>query len=178
MPYFTIFHWLLLAIVILVFILVSLIFTKITNNTKHFATITFFVGVFMIALFIFISFEIDKITKRVVIEKISYRKVNLGESFKVSGIIYNKGKFRVNYCKLRVRFFENNLNFDKLSKNIYKPRGFGELESIKTKSGMVEKVVKISSRLNPGEKKRFSFFVRYNKALSGNIGFSYKLTCR
>lgn len=92
MAYFTVLHWLTLAILLVLFILISIIALKQTNR-KILLSMLFSNFLVITTLAVFSMFVLDKYTKQARLEDMTQKRVLITESLVLSGKIRNIGHF-------------------------------------------------------------------------------------
>lgn len=106
MSYFTILHWIVLLILLVVFILFCVIALKQTDKKILFSML--FSNFIVIAMIAVLSmFVLDKYTKKAKLENITQKRILMTETFTLSGKIRNIGNFDIGKCKLKVKLVSN-----------------------------------------------------------------------
>lgn len=177
MTYFTLLHWLALAIVIVVFILSVILVLRNEQEKSPFSTI---LAIAFIALlfFAFSIYGLDKYTKLARLENVVQKKVLINESFSISGQIRNVGNFTIGKCTLEVKVSNDSLEkssdgplfvpksaFDNLFK---RDNGINAIDTTKD--------FVIAENLNKGEMRNFTVFMRYPPSFVKPY-IRYELSC-
>jgi glucan phosphoethanolaminetransferase (alkaline phosphatase superfamily) len=104
--YFTILHILALAFFFLLFVVLLILSLKETRK-KVLAAMIFSNVLVVSMLAVFSMFVIDKYTKKAKLENVTQTRVLITESFVLSGVVRNIGKFDISKCYLNVKLVNN-----------------------------------------------------------------------
>ena len=164
MAYFTILHWLTLAILLVLFILISIIALKQTNR-KILLSMLFSNFLVITTLAVFSMFVLDKYTKQARLEDMTQKRVLITESLVLSGKIRNIGHFSIGKCKIEVRLVNDALTASTVSgSKVFTPNaGFDFFSKSKrdTKPSTIIKEFTIAKNFNKGELRNFSVSLKY-----------------
>ncbi len=177
--YFTLLHWLVLGIFILLFFLVILLILRNESEKSPLQAILVTLLVFILIAG-FSLYSLDSYTKVARLDNVSQKKILLNESFVITGQIQNIGNFTIGTCRLEVKLSNN--SFDKLggtdaplfvTKSILdglfkKTPVANDIETTKT--------FVIAEMLHKGEMRNFSISMRYPPSFS-KPSLRYELSC-
>jgi hypothetical protein len=180
-PYFTILHWLTLAFFLILFIFLTFLSVKAANNSVKLLLSMIFAS-FLVTSFgaVLGIVVLEKYTKKAELLDVKSRRVFLNETLVVKGRVKNIGKFKINYCKLKIKLVNNGWG-SKIQKGaFFKPGGlniFGSKDKKEQKPNTIEATrIIVKNGLRPGEIKNFSVIMSYPPYFS-NTYINYKLYC-
>ena len=178
-PYFTILHWLDLLFFLILFIFLVILSVKAAgNNIKVLISMIF--ASFLVTAFggVLGIIILEKYTKKAKIIELKQRRVLLNETLVLKGRVKNIGKFKINYCKLKIKLV-NNAWGKKIEKGAFFKSGglsiFGSKEK-KVKPNTIEMTKVIVRDLDPGVIKNFSTVIPYPPYFK-NTYLNTKLYC-
>ena len=178
MTYFTLLHWFVILIIILIFSLV-LVLTIRNNDGKSSLLAPILANVFIMSIFaVFAIYGLDKYTKVARLENITQKKVLINESFSISGQIRNIGNFQIGQCILEVKI-SNELSENTGSGSIvFEPKSaFDNLFSRESTSTVeTTKEFVIAENLHKDEMRNFTVFMRYPPSFAKPY-LRYELFC-
>jgi len=177
--YFTIVHIITLAILFIIFIILLILSFKETRK-KVLAAMIFSNFLVISMLAVFSMFVLDKYTKKARLENISQTRVLINESFVLTGMVRNIGKFDISKCILNVKLVNNAITGNKLNgSTVFKPNsGFDFFSKKKNeKKSTIIKDFVIARNLKVGELRNFSVSMKYPPYFQ-NTSLVYKLRCR
>ncbi len=176
--YFTILH--IIALIFFFILFVALLILSFKETRKKVLAAMIFSNFLVIATLSFFSMLVlDKYTKKAKLENISQSRVLLTESFVLSGVVRNIGKFDIYKCYLNVKLVNNPVTANTLNgSTVFKPNGFDFLTNNENeRKSTIEKSFLIAKDLKAGEFKNFSISMRYPPYFE-NTSLVYKLKCR
>ena len=179
MTYFTILHWLVLAIVSLFFILITILVLRNQQEKSPVSTLIV-MFVLMVMVFVISIFGLDEYTKVARLENVSHQKVLINESLVYSGQIRNIGGFTIGKCKLEVEIFSDRVG-EAGSTALFTPKSiFGDFftnTKENDENAPVSKTFVIAENLKKGELRNFSVSMRFPTGLKKPT-IRHELTCR
>jgi len=179
-PYFTVLHWLTIAFFLILFIFLTFLSVKASNNNIKLLLSMIFAS-FLVTSFgaVLGVIILEKYTKKAVLLNVENRRVFLNETLVVKGRVKNIGKFRINYCKLDIKLVNNGWGSKLSGGAFFKPGGlnvFGFKEKKQQKPNTINETRVIVKKLLPGEIKNFSVIIPYPPYFR-NTYINYKLYC-
>ena len=177
MAYFTILHWIAIAILLILFVLFSAMALKQTN--KKILISMLFSNFIVIAMIAILSmFVLDKYTKKARLESVTQKRILMTETFTLSGKIRNVGNFNIGKCKLEVKLVNNAISGGDVSgSQIFSPSGsnFFSLKKNDRPSTVIKEYI-IAKNFKKGELKNFSIAMPYPPYFQ-ITSLRYKLYC-
>jgi len=179
LPYFTILHWLDIAFFLVLFIFLTILSVKAAKDNIKLLVSMIFTS-FLVTTFLGILglIILEKYTKKAVLLNVEQRRVLINETLVLKGMVKNIGKFKINYCKLRIKLVNNGWGGRIKPGTFYNPGDlslFGIKEKSKPSTVIYTRYI-ITNGLNPGEIKNFSVIVPYPPYFQ-NTYLNYKLYC-
>jgi len=167
MTHLTIVHYLVLAIMVLLFILtVVLSFREKRLRIRHSMIITSFVSFTLISGFLMMA--LDKYTKKAEIRSLKNTRVLMNEQIIYSGYAYNAGKYTIGKVELEIKLVNRgHVTGNVKAGSFYKPSGFldfiggGETAKRKDRPQTIVKTFVVARDLKPGKAKYFSVRMPY-----------------
>ena len=167
MTYFTIIHYLVLGVLLLLFAL-SVIVSMREKRAKIRHTMIFFSFIVISMLGVFLMFAVDKYTKKVEIRNLKNTRVLMNEEIIYSGYAYNKGKYTIGKVELEIKLVNNGHATGRVKgTNFYRPSGLseffggGEIAKRKERPQTVIRTFVVAKNLKPGKAKYFSVRMPY-----------------
>ena len=159
MMHFTILHWIVVAIFVLLFLVLSLLSLR-EKKTKTVLTMIFSSLLLTVAAAVISLIVLDKYTKKAKILTYTTQHDLARESVIVRGIIQNTGSHEIGYCNLEVRVSRNPRG-SRVSSYFTPTKSFDFLSKKGGKTNSVTVEEEIAQNLKPGEKKKFYLSVRF-----------------
>lgn len=176
---FTFLHWIVLAVIILLFILFLILIIQ-NHDGKSSLIAPILTDLFTMSIIaIFSIYILDKAIKVAVLENVVQKKILLNESFSISGQIRNAGKFELAKCTLEVKMSNNSVEKTGTDGAIFVPKSaFDALFKSSSDEFTIDttKEFVIAEDLYPGEIRNFTVFMRYPASFSKPQA-RYELTC-
>lgn len=177
MIYMTAVHWIIVAIFLLIFILLS-IFSAREHNPKTMAGMIF--SSFLLVAFGlgFSLFALDKYTKKGKLVSVTQNRDMGKEVVRIRGKIKNIGKFNIGYCTLEVRMSNDTSSYGNRKKSYFTPsKSLGGLFGEKDiKSNLVTDDFTAVEDLEPGKSKSFVVTMDYPPHFV-NPKYKYQIFC-
>ena len=176
--YFTILH--IAALVFFFILFIALLILSFKETRKKVLVAMIFSNFLVITTLSFFSMLVlDKYTKKARLENVTQSRVLLTESFVLSGVVRNIGKFDISKCYLNVKLVNNPVTGKNLSgSTVFKPNGFDFLSNSENeRKSTIKKSFVIAKNLKAGEFRNFSVSMRYPPYFK-NTSLVYKLKCR
>jgi heme/copper-type cytochrome/quinol oxidase subunit 2 len=159
MMHFTVIHWIVIVVFILIFILLAVLAQKELNKRTR---ISLIILSFLISLIgAIVSFLIlDKYTKKAKIINHSTQRNYNKESVTIRGKIKNIGKFYIAYCTMDIKIV-NKVVYKKRKNFMYKTSSIGDMfKSRGYKKNYLKTSVKAVEDLKPRLSKNFSVSIK------------------
>ncbi len=159
MIYFSILHWIIVSIFLLIFLLLSFLSMK---EKKKNVIISMIISSFIVTLFagVISIYVLDKYTKKVKILSYSTRNDPKHESVIVNGTVKNIGRYKVGYCTLELRI-SNSMSGRYAKTSYFTPNSSFDFFSSKPKKKNIVKIEKdIVYNLSPQKSKNFVMIAR------------------
>lgn len=165
MEYFTPLHWLALAILALLYIILAILMVRNTEKSSLLAT---FLVLLLILGFTFLA--LDNYTKTAKLENVTHQKILINETFSITGQIRNIGKFAIGTCVLEVKITQD-LQEKILEGSMFKPNSgiknlFKWNSSQKEPQIATKKKFVIAKNLKPREIRSFLVSMPYPPTLT------------
>jgi len=168
-------HWIILAIFVLLFMVLSLLSLK-EKNTKVMLSMvlsSFIVTVFAAFLSLYV---LDKYTKKAKILSYATQEDRVHESVIVRGIVKNIGEYEIGYCDLAVRV-SNTMGKGTRPNAFFKPsNSFDFSGGGSSKENIIVHEETIVEHFLPTKEKKFIVYVRYPSYFE-KPQYKLKLTC-
>lgn len=177
MTYFTLFHWIAIVIIALLFSLI--LWLTIHNNEGKSSLAPILANLFITVLFTsFIFYALDKYTKVARLENMVQKKVLINESFSISGQIRNIGQFEIAKCTLEVKIFNASLERIGANSAIFVPKSALQNLFKRENNPIIETTKKfvIAENLHKGEIRNFTVFMPYPPSFEKPYT-RYELSC-
>jgi hypothetical protein len=179
MTYFTVLHWLALAIILILFIL-FLILTVRNHDGKSSLLPPILTNILAMSILGFFTFFIlDKYTKVAELENIVQKKILVNESFAISGQVRNIGNFQIGRCSLEVKVSNGAIEKTGTDSAIFVPKSVFDTLFKRSSDDIVVETTKtftIAENLHAGEMRNFTVFMRYPPSFSKPYT-RYELSC-
>jgi len=168
MTYFTVLHWIVIAIILTLLGLVSYLIVR-NGSEKNPLPAILTAVLFFILIAIMSLYVLDKYTKIARLENVSQKKILINESFSISGQIRNVGNFTIGECLLEVKISNGSLEVNSdgplfvpksALDNLFK-RNNSNINTIETSKKFV-----IAEDLKKAEMRNFTVFMRYPPSYS------------
>ena len=180
MSYFTILHWIVLLILLVVFILFCVIALKQSSKKILFSMLfSNFIVVTLIAILAMLV--LDKYTKKAELENITQKRILMTETFTLSGKIRNVGNFDIGKCKLKVKLVSNAMTGGNVQgSQIFTPSGLGFFNFFGSKEDdrpttVINEFI-IAENFKRGELRNFTVAMPYPPYFQKPF-MNYKLSC-
>jgi hypothetical protein len=158
-----------------------MLLAKKTMDKKLFLPVLISVSLVTLLGSVFSIFVLDKYTKKgAIVGDIKKQRILRNETMRIFGEIKNVGKFKINQCKLNIKFINKAFGSSSLTgAAVFKPRGFGDLgkQTKGEKAQVLEENFVAVKSLKPGQKKRFTKYIKYPPYFTKTM-FRHKLNCR
>lgn len=162
--YFTILHWITIAIFIVLFIL--LVFLSLKEKKKNVLLSMIFASFLVTStMALFSMFVLDKYTKEAQLYNVSHKRILRNESMHVTGKVKNVGKFKIGICTLEVKLVNEAIHSGNVKGNsIFTPTSsfsqlFGDSDGVKSSTILHE--FTIAEDLEPREMRHFTVSFKY-----------------
>jgi len=181
MSYFTILHWIVLLILLVVFILFCVIALKQTNK-KILISMLFSNFIVVLLIAILAMLVLDKYTKVAKLENVTQKRILMTETFTLSGKIRNVGNFSIGKCKLKVKLVSNAMTGGNVQgSQIFTPSGLGFFKIFSSKKDerpttVINEFV-IAENFRSGELRNFTVSMPFPPHFQRPF-MNYKLYCR
>ncbi len=178
MFYFTIFHWIAIAIFAVIFILLVLISIKEQNPKTKIAMI--FSSVLVVLLGVALSLlALEKWTKKAKLLSYNNKRDLMNESIVFTGRLKNIGDFKIGYCKVEAKLTNNVYKMGIPKNSFFKPKN--TLSSLfgtdkEAKPNVVKKEFVVAKNIHPKEARNFSIKMKYPPYFN-NTSEKLTLTC-
>ncbi len=167
MTYLTLFHYLAMIVIGLLFVLTVIIsFREPRPAVRHTMIATSFVVMLMLIGFLFMA--IDKYTKVAEIRDLKNTRILMNEEIMYSGLAYNAGKFTIGKVELEIKLVNRgHVTGNVKGGNFFKPSGFweffggGETAIRKERPQTIIRTFVVAENLEPGKAKSFSVRLPY-----------------
>ncbi len=166
MTYFTIWHYLVAAIVTLLFFLVVIIAMQNTNKKLRVSMIfSAFISLLLVGAFLMMA--LDKYTKKVKISSLKNKRILSLEQIQYSGIVRNVGNYTIGKVELEIKLVnKGHVTGNVKGGNFYNPSGFGEFfatatQKKKNKPQPLLMTFVIAKNLEAGKAKSFKVTLPY-----------------
>jgi hypothetical protein len=159
MMHFTLLHWIVVVVFVLLFLVLSLLSLR-EKNTKTVLTMIFSSFLLTVAAAAISLVVLDKYTKKAKILTYTTQHDLARESVIVRGVIQNVGNYEIGYCNLEVRVSRNPKG-GRVSSYFTPTKGLDFLSKKGGKTNSVTVEEEIAANLKPGEKKKFYLSVRF-----------------
>lgn len=182
MTYFTIFHWMLTAVFIAMFIVAFFFALRLKGQIRLMALIVLTLvtivtyGVGLISL--------DKRTKKAEIIKFHNKRVLRNETIVFTGYVVNTGSYKIGKSTLELKLINKGTATGRVKgEDFYQPNGFfanlfsfdsGGNVKKKQRPGTLTKEYVVARNLMPGERKKFKFRFKFPTYFQ-DINFRLKL---
>ncbi len=166
MTYFTIWHYLVAAIVTLLFFLVVIIAMQNTNKKLRVSMI-FSALISLLLVGAFLMMALDKYTKKVKISSLKNKRILSLEQIQYSGIVRNVGNYTIGKVELEIKLVnKGHVTGNVKGGNFYNPSGFGEFfatatQKKKNKPQTLLMTFVIAKNLEAGKAKSFKVTLPY-----------------
>lgn len=177
--YFTILHWIVFLILLVLFILFCVVALKQTNK-KILLSMLFSNFLVITMLGIFSIFVLDKYTKKARLENVTQKRILITESYTITGKIRNIGSFKIGKCKLEVKLVNNAISSgDVTGSNVFSPRSGLDFLFGKDKDARESTIIReftVAKNFDAGELRNFSVSMKYPPYFKKTY-MNYKLYC-
>ncbi len=178
MTHLTIVHYLVLAVVALLFILTVVISFR-EKNPKTRTSMIFASFIVMILIAGFFMMALDKYTKIAEIRGLKNTRLLMNEQIVYSGYAHNAGKFTIGKVELEIKLVnKGHVTGNVKGGNFYKPSGFadffggGETAKRKNKPQTLIRTFVVATDLKPGKSKYFSVRMPYPPYFSSTADYT------
>jgi hypothetical protein len=171
----TIIHWIVGAIFLLLFLILTLLSIR-EKNLKTMVAMIFSSFLLTVSATVISMIVLDKYTKKVKILTYTTQKDLAHESVIVRGVLQNVGKYEVGYCTLEIRV-SNNPRGRRASSYFTPTKSLDFMGDVGNKVSSVTVEEDVAENLAPGEKKKFFTSVRYPTYFE-NPKYTLKLHCQ
>jgi len=176
MTLFNIWHYLILAIIFLLFVGGVVGALKQSDRKMRYSMI-FSVSLITLFLAVFSIFIVDKYTKKVELFKLKNRRLLSTEQIVYSGIVKNVGSYPIGKVTFSIKLVNRgHATGNVKGANFYRPSGFIDFFSggfnAKEKPQTVEKEFIVAKNLKPNEIKRFRVYFKYPPYFSSTAQFA------
>ncbi len=167
MTHLTIVHYLVLAVIVLLFLLTVILSLREKNPKTRTSMILSSFGV-MVLLAGFLMMALDKYTKIAKIRGLKNTRLLMNEQIVYSGYAYNAGKYTIGKVELEIKLVnKGHATGNVKGGNFYKPSGFmdfiggGDTAKRKNKPQTIIRTFVVAKNLKPGKAKYFSVRMPY-----------------
>ncbi len=159
MMHLTVIHWVIIAIFLFLFVVLSLLALR-EKSTKSMLSMVFASFILSIFAIVISLVVLDKYIKKAKIISFNTQRDFAHESVIVRGVIQNVGKYDIGYCNLEIRISNGALGARTPSSYFTPTKGLDFMGSGGRKNTLTEEV-EVSQSLRPGEKKNFFVTIRF-----------------
>jgi signal transduction histidine kinase len=165
MMLFNIWHFVVLAVIFVLFILGAVASLK-QDSKKMVFSMLFSVTLVTVFLIIFSVIVVDKYTKKVELYKLKNKRILSIEKIVYSGTVKNTGNYPIGEVTFEIKLVnKGHATGNVKGGNFYKPSGFLDFFSsglgISNKPQSITKKFIVAKNLQPGEVKAFRVYFRY-----------------
>lgn len=163
MQYFNVYHYIVIAIVFIIFTI--FLFISIKNDKMQVVIGMIALNIVVMSCFlVFAMLLVDQYTKIAKITDLTYNRILQNEKIMFSGKITNVGDFIITGCTIEIKLINQPFTRENFNANLFKPKGFfdslmsnrkPETPSFKTKK------FTIANNLQPKENRPFSVYMDY-----------------
>ncbi|MEA3522930.1 MAG: DUF2393 family protein [Campylobacterota bacterium] len=178
MTHLTIVHYLVLAVVALLFVLTVIVSFR-EKNPKIRTTMILSSLAVMILIAAFFMMALDKYTKIAKIRGLKNTRMLMNEQIIYSGYAVNAGKFKIGKIKLEIKLVnKGHATGNVKGGSFYKPSGFmdfiggGETAKRKSKPQTIIRTFVVAEDLEPGKSKYFSVRMPYPPYFSSTADYT------
>ncbi len=174
MIHMTMIHWIVLAIFVLLFIVLTLLAAR-EKNVKSMLIMIFSSFLLTTTAAVISLIVVDKYTKKAKIITYKTQRDLTHESVNIRGTIQNVGNFTIEYCTLEIRISNNPVG--KRASSYFTPtKSFDFMGDVGSRKNSITVEEDIARHLDPGEKKSFITTVRIPSYFE-NPKYYLKLHC-
>ena len=163
MTYLTIWHYLVIFIIILIFIAGIIVSLKQKRNVI--LPMIFSITLISFVMAILMMFVVDKYTKHVELYRLKHKRLLNLEKVIYSGVIKNTGKYTIGKVTFDLKLISRGKISSFESRSFFKSSGFFEMfSSVKKEkkgSNTLEKSFVVAKNLKPGQVKSFRVYFKY-----------------
>ncbi len=174
MMYMTVIHWIVAAVFLLIFLVLTLLAAR-EKNVKTMLSMIFASFLLTVTATVISLIVLDKYTKKAKIVTYKTQRDFVHESVIVRGVIQNVGSYMIGYCTLEVRV-SNNPRGGRASSYFTPTKSLDFMGSVGNRVSSVTVEEDIAENLAPGEKKKFYTSVRFPSYFE-NPKYTLKLHC-
>ena len=166
MTLFNYWHYVVLAIIFLIFIL-GIVVTLRQKNKKLIAPMLISISIISVFLAVFSMLIVDKYTKKVELFKVKNKRLLSTEQIVYSGIVKNTGNHTIGEVTFEIKLVNKGRATGNVKGgNYYKASGFmdffgGGMDILNSKPQTVIKEFVVAKNLKPGHAKQFRVYFRY-----------------
>jgi glutaredoxin-related protein len=159
MMHFTVIHWIMVVVFVLIFILLAVLSQK-EQNKKTRLTLVGFSFIISVVGAVVSLLILDKYTKKAKIVNYTTQRNYNKESVTIRGSIKNTGRFRIGYCTMDIKIV-NKVVHKKGTKFMYKTSSVGDMfKSRGYKKNFLKTSVRAIEDLKPRLSKKFSVSIK------------------